>query len=109
MGGEGSSRLLLYVECCWACGALIDKLTPWMVGLHWGHERLSRDEVPVQNVATVVRFCHGCYEKLVEKGRLRVLRSDLEIVMTKIVGEGSKGVRHDKLISAWATRKVRAE
>lgn len=106
-GGVGSSRLLLYVESCFCCGGLIDRLTPWMVGLHWGDERLGRDEVPVQNVATVSKWCHGCYQKLVEDGRLDVFRSDLEMQFTQIVGEGRMGVRHDKTIAAWATRKVR--
>lgn len=108
MGSEGSARLLVYVGTCFVCGALVDKRTPWQVGIHWGDVRVPPDEVPVSNVASVVQMCHACYHKLVELEHVECTRGQLHMILTRIVGEGKYGVRHDKLIGAWGHRQWRS-
>lgn len=108
-GAEGSAHVALFIECCYACGSLINRLTPWMVSLQWGSERVELDEIPIQAVATIVRSCHSCYRKLVEDGMLDVVRGKFDIRVTAVVRDGSKSVRHDKLILAWANRRLRKQ
>lgn len=109
LNGEASRRPLFFVEACYVCGALINQQTPWKVSVHWGDRRFKGDEVCVTPVATEVGFCKGCYAELVEEGRLVVGRRRAEVVLTTIVGEGAKGVRHDKVIAAWGVRRRRTD
>ena len=99
----------MYVECCFACGALIDKLTPLMVNLIFGTDHRPRDEVPVGDVVCWSRWCRTCFFLLSDSGFLSVVRGDLVLKLSKVVLEGKHDVRSDRIINAWVVRSTRAE
>ena len=107
-GVPGYKLVVFAVECCFGCGALVDKLTPWMVWLVFGTQHLERDEVPLGNVGVWSRWCRRCFVQLSDSGRLLVRRGDVELELAKIVLEGKMDVRRDRIINAWVVRKVRA-